>query len=187
MQWVKNKQAGFTIVELLIVIVVIAILATITIVSFNGIQQRANAAVISNSIDSWEKAVRMAAIEGAALPAGCLGESSDFPATSDFEEGVCVVTTDGSVSMLYQPSEWAAWPSSIQKPKGTLPTSKFQGDGFTLKGRGAWVYNRNTTNKTITIAWVTQQKGACGRGVELNIGGENTEELQGYCGIVIQY
>lgn len=35
------KQRGFTIVELLIVIVVIAILAAITIVAFNGIQQRA--------------------------------------------------------------------------------------------------------------------------------------------------
>lgn len=32
---------GFTIVELLIVIIVIAILATITIVSYNGLQQRA--------------------------------------------------------------------------------------------------------------------------------------------------
>lgn len=37
----KNKN-GFTIVELLIVVVVIAILAAITIVSFNGIQNRAN-------------------------------------------------------------------------------------------------------------------------------------------------
>lgn len=35
------KQTGFTIVELLIVIVVIAILAAITIVAFNGVQQRA--------------------------------------------------------------------------------------------------------------------------------------------------
>jgi len=38
-QWAK--QPGFTIVELLIVIVVIAILAAITIVAYNGIQQRA--------------------------------------------------------------------------------------------------------------------------------------------------
>jgi prepilin-type N-terminal cleavage/methylation domain-containing protein len=38
----KHKQHGFTIVELLIVIVVIAILAAITIVAYNGIQQRAN-------------------------------------------------------------------------------------------------------------------------------------------------
>ena len=37
----KSKTAGFTIVELLIVIVVIGILAAITIVAYNGIQQRA--------------------------------------------------------------------------------------------------------------------------------------------------
>lgn len=37
----KRKQKGFTIVELLIVIVVIGILATITIVVYNGIQTRA--------------------------------------------------------------------------------------------------------------------------------------------------
>ena len=38
----STKQSGFTIVELLIVIVVIAILAAITIVSYNGITSRAN-------------------------------------------------------------------------------------------------------------------------------------------------
>lgn len=37
----KNNK-GFTIVELLIVIVVIGILAAITIVAYNGVQQRAN-------------------------------------------------------------------------------------------------------------------------------------------------
>lgn len=37
-----NNSKGFTIVELLIVIVVIAILAAITIVAYNGIQNRAN-------------------------------------------------------------------------------------------------------------------------------------------------
>jgi len=37
----KQKSKGFTIVELLIVIVVIAILATLVIVTFTGIQQKA--------------------------------------------------------------------------------------------------------------------------------------------------
>lgn len=39
--WAKHKQSGFTIVELLIVIVVIAILASITVVAYTGIQDRA--------------------------------------------------------------------------------------------------------------------------------------------------
>ena len=37
----KNTPQGFTIVELLIVIVVIAILAAISVVAYNGIQNRA--------------------------------------------------------------------------------------------------------------------------------------------------
>lgn len=37
----KNKQSGFTIVELLIVIVIIGILATLVIVTFSGVQQKA--------------------------------------------------------------------------------------------------------------------------------------------------
>lgn len=37
----KQKQSGFTIVELLIVIVIIGILATLVIVTFSGVQQKA--------------------------------------------------------------------------------------------------------------------------------------------------
>ena len=53
----KQKTNGFTIVELLIVVVVIAILAAITIVSFNGIQARAKYSVMQQDVATINKAI----------------------------------------------------------------------------------------------------------------------------------
>lgn len=51
------RQRGFTIVELLIVIVIISILAVIVIVAYNGIQDRARAAKIQSDEKSLIKAI----------------------------------------------------------------------------------------------------------------------------------
>jgi len=51
------KQSGFTIVELLIVIVVIGILAAITIVAFNGVQQRAATAAVQSDLAQNAKVI----------------------------------------------------------------------------------------------------------------------------------
>jgi prepilin-type N-terminal cleavage/methylation domain-containing protein len=65
-----RKQKGFTIVELLIVIVVIAILAAVTIVSFNGIQQRARLTQVQTGIGQYVKALMQYAVENNAYPIG---------------------------------------------------------------------------------------------------------------------
>lgn len=55
----KNKSSGFTIVELLIVIVVIAILAAISIIAYTGIQNRSKITAIANDIKQLDKAFRL--------------------------------------------------------------------------------------------------------------------------------
>jgi len=54
-----RKLRGFTIVELLIVIVVIAILATITVVAYNGIQQRAHNDETIAAVKAYQQAFAM--------------------------------------------------------------------------------------------------------------------------------
>jgi len=54
-----NKSRGFTIVELLIVIVVIAILAAISIVAYNGIQTRAKTTSSKNAAVQIQKKIEI--------------------------------------------------------------------------------------------------------------------------------
>ncbi len=65
-----QRRAGFTIVELLIVIVVIGILATITIVAYTGIQNQAYDASVQSDLDSIAKNIANYELEHGSFPQG---------------------------------------------------------------------------------------------------------------------
>lgn len=63
-----KSNNGFTIIELLIVIVVIAILAAITIASFNGIQLRARESEVKSSTGTAKKQLMLYQVENGKYP-----------------------------------------------------------------------------------------------------------------------
>ena len=63
-----GRMPGFTIVELLIVIVVIAILASISVVAYNGIQQRARDSQRLSDLKAIAKAIEMYHIDNDRYP-----------------------------------------------------------------------------------------------------------------------
>jgi type II secretion system protein G len=65
-----SKTSGFTIVELLIVIVVIGILAAITIVAYNGIQLRAKTTTVNGDLANIQKVMLMYRADKGTLPLG---------------------------------------------------------------------------------------------------------------------
>lgn len=103
-QWAKQK--GFTIVELLIVIVVIGILAAITIVAYNGIQQRAYNTKVIAGANEYLKVFHEYKAVNSSYPTvtGCLGanypSSACWASNADGTSSVMVVnsTLDSSLS-----------------------------------------------------------------------------------------
>lgn len=92
----KKTIRGFTIVELLIVIVVIAILAAITIVAYNGIQQRARDSQRKSDLSNIAKALNLYNVD-----------HGDYVETSSG----CGANGDGQAWMNY--SNGSSYPNSI--------------------------------------------------------------------------
>jgi len=82
--WAQN-QKGFTIVELLIVVVVIAILAAISVVAYTNIQNRAYDSAVQNDVTGFAKKIRFYEAEGGSLP---VAGSKRTPANSTTFPGV---------------------------------------------------------------------------------------------------
>ncbi len=166
-----TARKGFTLVELLIVIAVIAALATISVITYGGIQKRASTATYVSAADTAEKQIRLAAVRGeitlnTGLNLYCLGHIEDFPATADFEAGQCVKQTgpDGTVDI------WRVDPevSSILTEAGVgvpanFPTVRVTIDeGYSIISRGIML--SHLSENLLSLAYYAPNSSACGRG-----------------------
>lgn len=91
-----TNEKGFTIVELLIVVIVIAILATITIVSFNNITGRANQSAADSAVATYVKKAELFAADGTTgrypLNAAALSAPADSSKSFFLNSGVLNTT-----------------------------------------------------------------------------------------------
>lgn len=137
MNHARSLSRGFTIVELLIVIVIIAILAAITIVAFNGIQQRAENAKTVSALNAYKKILKQyhTLREQHVTTGGmCLGDQ--YPLLSSTAEG-CRRSSAVIVNMTSaQKTALGEVASSFPMPS----TKKYSNSSGTDEFMGIWFY-----------------------------------------------
>jgi len=92
---------GFTIVELLIVVVVIAILAAITIVSYNGISSKATESALKSDLNTAAKQLGLIKVESGSYPSNTSGIKTSGDAEyaySATDDTFCLSATKGAVA-----------------------------------------------------------------------------------------
>lgn len=128
-----KSRSGFTIVELLIVIVVIAILAAITIVAYNGIQARARDAQRQTDIATIKKALELYYVANNRYPAGSGSTSinSSWSTTADASWANLQTALQSYISPL--PKD----PISKQTGAGSFPWNDAGGYDYSYYGFGS--------------------------------------------------
>ena len=148
----KRIESGFTIVELLVVIVVIGILSAIGVVAFRNIQERAYSARVISAVDSYGKGLKMYHITNGRFPdygtswGTCLGRTTDYPAADGFPAGACYMRSDGT-SIEYANDNLYSELQTIIKtmPDPTLKLAE-ETYGSGVKGRYRGIYYEHQNN-----------------------------------------
>lgn len=92
-----SNSRGFTIVELLIVIVIIGILAALVIVAYNGITDRANNTQTESAMNAWRKAMVQYATDNGAYPIAAHACFNEVNVTNCWPTSVASATLNNAI------------------------------------------------------------------------------------------
>jgi prepilin-type N-terminal cleavage/methylation domain-containing protein len=157
----KKTTSGFTIVELLIVIVVIAVLAAITVVAFNGVQQRAENSKTLAAATAFYKAIKQYEIDNGEIPHSgfdsCLGDSYVW----EFD-GVA----SGSNMCRNAASSYYTFRGTVNNDlksymNGKLPNPSMQTIGTSTAWRRGIVYTDAVIGGTVLLTIVLRNVSSC--------------------------
>jgi prepilin-type N-terminal cleavage/methylation domain-containing protein len=142
----NKNQKGFTIVELLIVIVVIGVLAAITIVAYNGIQQRSRNTQVIAGTQAYYKALRSYEAVNSSYPTqdGCLG--ANYPGNQCWQGDSGTFSVNATLDASL---------ASFMSTKPTLATSMMS-IGITNNIRAGAVYRTAPARIVYYLAGVNQ-------------------------------
>lgn len=137
----NNK--GFTIVELLVVIVVIGILSTVAVAGYQGISKRAQDTTTLSLVNSWEKVVLAYSVDKGVYPlvgttnrTFCLGS---LPADDLYADGECEKTISGTNTPSTSPSTELMLlfqANKITYPSSVIKRIDFPRANYTMGFRG---------------------------------------------------
>lgn len=108
---VMVKHRGFTIVELMVVIVIVAILMSIVTVAYNGVQARSRDAIRKNDIASLAKQIQIYALQKGTWSAACGDTTNTMSGYTNVTYGAnptitsCLKTFDDTNKQLNDPSK----------------------------------------------------------------------------------
>ena len=119
-----RRTHGFTIVELLIVIVVIAILAAITIVAYNGIQNQARVASQTSDLNGALKQIELFKAQKSSYPTSI----TDCPSPS--AQNICAKSSNGNTLTYYAEQATSA-------PFSCIESRRTDGTAYSITNGGS--------------------------------------------------
>lgn len=167
LRWAHSRQSGFTIVELLIVIVVIGILAAIVVVAYNGVQNRANDAAVESDIRKIGLALQNYATINGSLPTSEASLKTALE-SSEVKGKITRGSYDTTQAANAGGNDFQSRNLLICVSGGTTSTLKY-GVGALSKSGSVYFYTSSGGLVKDTTPWVGQQGIQCPKlGITVN-------------------